>query len=247
MELRDQVAIVTGSSRGLGRATARELARRGARVVVNYVQSQEKAEAVAAELRELGSEAFCVRADVSQVDEAEKIAQTALDNWGRIDILVNNAGILRDRSLRRMKPQEWSEVIAVNLGGIYNCSRAALPHMLRAGSGRIVNVSSVVALSGNYGQTNYSASKAGVLGFTKSLALETAAQGITVNAVAPGFMRTDMLNGIPEDVLEQVRKRIPLGDFGEPDDVAYAVGFLVSAAARYITGQVIHVNGGLHM
>lgn len=247
MNLAGKVALVTGSSRGLGKATALELASRGAYVVVNYRESREKAEQTAAQIEEIGRQTLCIRADVSDFDQVQEMVSQAIEKWKRIDILVNNAGILQDRTLRRMGPAEWSEVISVNLGGMYNCARAVLNHMLEARSGRIVNVSSVVAESGNFGQSNYSASKAGVIGFTKSIALETASKGITVNAVAPGFIRTDMLKGIPEKVLDTIRSRIPLGDFGQPQDIAQTIAFLVSDAARYITGQVVRVNGGLYM
>ena len=247
MELEGKVAIVTGSSRGLGRATAMELAKRGANVVINYLHSQAMAEEATAEVGTLGREALCLRADVSDFAQAQTMVAKVMERWGRIDILVNNAGILQDRTLARMDPSQWSDVLAVNLTGVWNCTRAALEHMLKARSGRIVSISSIVAESGNFGQTNYGASKAGIIGLTKSLALETASRGITVNAVAPGFMRTDMLKGIPAEVLEKVRARIPMGDFGEPQDIARTIAFLVSDAARYITGQVINVNGGLYM
>jgi len=247
MELQGKAAIVTGSSRGLGRATAVELAKRGANVVINYLHSKELAEEAATEIGNLGRETLCLRADVSDFAQAQTMVAKVIERWGRIDILVNNAGILKDRTLARMDPSQWSDVLAVNLTGVWNCTRAALEHMLKARSGRIVSISSIVAESGNFGQTNYGASKAGIIGLTKSLALETASRGITVNAVAPGFMRTDMLKGIPTEVLEKVRARIPMGDFGEPQDIARTVAFLVSDAARYITGQVINVNGGLYM
>ncbi len=247
MELQGKTAIVTGSSRGLGRATALELARRGADVVINYLNSGAKAEETAAEIQKLGRKTLCICADVSKADAVEEMAHRAVEEWGRIDILVNNAGILSDRTLSRMEPAQWHDVLAVNLSGMWNCSRAVLPTMLKSRAGRIVNVSSVVAESGNFGQTNYAASKAGVIGFTKSLALEVASKGVTVNAVAPGFMRTDMLKTIPSDVLEKVRERIPIGDFGEPEDVAWTIAFLVSKGARYITGQVVNVNGGFYM
>jgi 3-oxoacyl-(acyl-carrier-protein) reductase len=247
MQLRERVAIVTGSSRGLGRATVLELARRGARVVVNYRQSEELAEKTASEARSLGGDAMHIQCDVSDPGRVQAMVQRVVDTWGRVDILVNNAGILRDRTLRRMSPDEWDDVLSVNLTGAFNCCKSVIEPMLAQGAGRIVNIASVIGESGGVGQTNYGASKAGIIGFTRSLALELAAKGITVNAVAPGFMKTDMLKTIPENVLSGIRTRIPVGDFGAPEDIAHAVAFLVSPEARYITGHVLNVNGGLYM
>jgi len=247
MQSSARVAIVTGSSRGLGRATALELARRDTHVVINYVQSQVDAESAAEQVRATGSEAICVRADVSDRSQVDDMVGLALKQWGRIDILVNNAGILRDRTLRKMTSEEWFDVMSVNLNGAFNCTRAVLDTMLGQRRGRIINITSVIGESGGVGQTNYGASKAGLIGFTRSLALELGSKGITVNAVAPGFMKTDMLKSIPENILEIIRGKIPAGDFGEPADIAAAVAFLASDEARYITGHVLNVNGGLYM
>lgn len=244
--LEGQVAIVTGASRGIGRAVAIALAAEGAKVVVNYAKSSQAADAVVAEIEEMGSEAIALQADVAQTDQVDALFSAVLEQWGRIDVLVNNAGIARDTLLIRMKLEDWQAVIDLNLTGVFLCTKAASKVMLKQRSGRIINVTSVVGEMGNAGQANYSASKAGVIGFTKSIAKEVASRGITVNAVAPGFITTDMTADLK--VGEEVLKMIPLGRYGEPDEVAGLIRFLAAdAAAAYITGQVINVDGGMVM
>ncbi len=243
--LAGQVAIVTGASRGIGRAIALALAAAGAKVVVNYASASGAADQVVADIVNLGSEAIAIQADVSQVEAVDSLVKTVMDTWGRIDILVNNAGITRDTLLLRMKPEDWQSVIDLNLTGVFLCTRAVSKIMLKQKSGRIVNVTSVVARMGNPGQANYSAAKAGVIGFTKSVAKELASRGITVNAIAPGFIATDMTRDLKaEDILQF----IPLGRYGEPEEVAGLVRFLAAdPAAAYITGQVINIDGGMVM
>jgi 3-oxoacyl-[acyl-carrier protein] reductase len=244
--LKGQVAIVTGASRGIGRAVAIALAAEGAKVVVNYAKSSQAADAVVAEIKEMGSEAIALQADVAQADQVDALFSAVLEQWGRIDVLVNNAGIARDMLLIRMKLEDWQAVIDLNLTGVFLCTKAASKVMLKQRSGRIINVTSVVGEMGNAGQANYSASKAGVIGFTKAIAKEVASRGITVNAVAPGFITTDMTADIKSG--EEILKMIPLGRYGQPDEVAGLIRFLAAdAAAAYITGQVINVDGGMVM
>ncbi|MBW4516836.1 MAG: 3-oxoacyl-[acyl-carrier-protein] reductase [Timaviella obliquedivisa GSE-PSE-MK23-08B] len=244
--LEGQVAIVTGASRGIGRAVAIALATEGAKVVVNYAKSSQAADAVVAEIEGMGSEAIALQADVAQTDQVDALFSAVLEQWSRIDVLVNNAGIARDTLLIRMKLEDWQAVIDLNLTGVFLCTKAASKVMLKQRSGRIINVTSVVGEMGNAGQANYSASKAGVIGFTKTIAKEVASRGITVNAVAPGFITTDMTADLK--VGEEVLKMIPLGRYGEPDEVAGLIRFLAAdAAAAYITGQVINVDGGMVM
>ena len=244
--LEGKVAIVTGASRGIGRAVAIALAAEGAKVAVNYAKSSQAADAVVAEIEEMGSEAIALQADVAQTDQVDALFSAVLEQWGRIDVLVNNAGIARDTLLIRMKLEDWQAVIDLNLTGVFLCTKAASKVMLKQRSGRIINVTSVVGEMGNAGQANYSASKAGVIGFTKSIAKEVASRGITVNAVAPGFITTDMTADLK--IGEEVLKMIPLGRYGEPDEVAGLIRFLAAdAAAAYITGQVINVDGGMVM
>jgi len=244
--LEGQVAIVTGASRGIGRAVAIALATEGAKVVVNYAKSSQAADAVVAEITGMGSEAIALQADVAQTEQVDTLFSAVLEQWGRIDILVNNAGIARDTLLIRMKLEDWQAVIDLNLTGVFLCTKAASKVMLKQRSGRIINVTSVVGEMGNAGQANYSASKAGVIGFTKTIAKEVASRGITVNAVAPGFITTDMTADLK--VGEEILKMIPLGRYGEPDEVAGLIRFLAAdAAAAYITGQVINVDGGMVM
>jgi 3-oxoacyl-[acyl-carrier protein] reductase len=243
--LAGQVAIVTGASRGIGRAIALALATEGAKVAVNYASSSGAADAVVAEIGGAGGEAIALQADVSKADQVEALFAAVMEKWGRVDVLVNNAGITRDTLLLRMKPEDWQAVIDLNLTGVFLCTRAASKIMLKQKSGRIVNISSVVGLMGNPGQSNYSAAKAGVIGFTKSVAKELAPRGITVNAIAPGFIATDMTHGLDSD---GILKMIPLGRYGQSEEVAGATRFLAAdPAAAYITGQVLNVDGGMVM
>ncbi|WP_252393341.1 3-oxoacyl-[acyl-carrier-protein] reductase [Brockia lithotrophica] len=241
----ERVALVTGASRGIGRAIALELARGGARVLVVYRGRRDAAEAVVEAIRGLGSEALAEQGDVSRPEEADRLVSLALERFGRLDILVNNAGITRDNLLLRMKDEEWEEVIRTNLSGPFYLMRAAAKHMVRARRGRIVNIASVVGLVGNPGQANYAAAKAGLIGLTKAAAKELASRGITVNAVAPGYIQTDMTESLPEAAKEALLRLIPTGRFGSPEDVARAVRFLAGDDAAYITGHVLVVDGGM--
>jgi 3-oxoacyl-[acyl-carrier protein] reductase len=243
--LKGQVAIVTGASRGIGRATALALAAAGADVVVNYASSATAAEQVVAEIVALGTSAIAVAADVADADQVDVLFEAAMAKWGRVDILVNNAGITRDGLLLRMKPEEWQAVINLNLTGVFLCTKAASKIMLKQKSGRIINITSVAGQMGNPGQANYSAAKAGVIGFTKTVAKELASRGITVNAVAPGFIATDMTHDLKSD---DILKFIPLGRYGQAEEVAGMIRFLAAdPAASYITGQVFNVDGGMVM
>lgn len=243
--LRGKVAIVTGASRGIGRATALALASEGADVVVNYASSQASAEKVVAEILAMGSQAISLPADVSKADQVDSLINATMEKWGRIDVLVNNAGITRDTLLLRMKPEEWQAVIDLNLTGVFLCTRAVSKIMLKQRSGRIVNITSVAGQMGNPGQANYSAAKAGVIGFTKTVAKELASRGITVNAVAPGFIATDMTHDLKAD---EILKFIPLSRYGQPEEVAGMIRFLAAdPAAAYITGQTFNVDGGMVM
>jgi 3-oxoacyl-[acyl-carrier protein] reductase len=242
-----KVAVVTGSSRGIGRAIALELASQGARVVINYHSNASAAEEVAALIHEQGGQALAVQADVSHADQAERLIEAALEAYGTIDILVNNAGITRDTLLMRMSEEDWDAVLNTNLKGAFHCVKAVQRTFLRKRGGRIISISSVAGVMGNAGQANYAAAKAGLIGFTKSVARELASRNITANAVAPGFVETDMTSALPEGVLEAARAQIPLGRLGQPEDVAAVVAFLASDSAAYITGQVICVDGGLAM
>lgn len=243
--LQGQVAVVTGASRGIGRATALALAAEGANLVVNYASSSGAADAVVEEIAGMGGAAIALQADVSQSEQVDALVSATLEKWGRIDVLVNNAGITRDTLLLRMKLEDWQAVINLNLTGVFLCTKAVSKIMLKQKSGRIINVSSVVGEMGNPGQANYSAAKAGVLGFTKAMAKELASRSITVNAVAPGFIATDMTHGVNS---EEILKFIPLGRYGQAEEVAGLIRFLAAdPAAAYMTGQVINVDGGMVM
>jgi 3-oxoacyl-[acyl-carrier protein] reductase len=242
-----KVAVVTGASRGIGRAIAERLAAEGAKVVVNHRASADQAEEVVSAIREQGGQAIVVQADVSDFQQAHDLAKVAVDEFGRVDILVNNAGTTHDTLLLLMKESHWDLVIDTNLKSVFNCCKAVARGMVRQRSGRIINITSVAGLAGNAGQTNYAASKAGVIGFTKSLAKELAARGITVNAVAPGFVPTALTSDLPEDLRQVAIDMTPLGRFGEPEEIAAAVSFFASDESSFITGQVLSVDGGLVM
>jgi len=246
MKLDNKIAVVTGAAQGIGKVIAMHLVKKGASLVLCDI-NLEMAKEAAREIEEAGGKCLALKSDVSNMQDAEKIIKDAVEHFGSLDILVNNAGITRDNVLIRMKEEQWDQVMAVNLKGTFNVTKAAIKVMMRKKSGKIVNIASITGLMGNAGQANYSASKAGVIGFTKSIAREYADRGITVNAVAPGFIETAMTDAIPEREREELIRQIPVKKLGTPEDVANAVCFLASEEASYITGQVIGVNGGLYM
>ncbi len=245
--LKGKCAIVTGASRGIGRAIAKKLASEGVNIVLNYRSNEEKAIEVESELREYGVDVLRVKADISQLTQVEDLIKQAKEKFNKIDIMVNNAGVNIDKLIIRMKEEDFDNVLDVNLKGVFNCLKSITPVMLKQREGSIINISSVVGLIGNAGQVNYAASKAGVIGMTKSLAKEIGVKGITVNAVAPGFIKTDMTDSLSDSYKEKIEKEIPLRRFGTAEDVADVVCFLASENAKYITGQVIHVDGGMVM
>jgi len=245
IDLSGSVALVTGASRGIGAVIARRLAEAGVKVGVNYLSSPESAEEVVSSIISAGGEALLVEGDVAQEEPAKSTIQQVVSHWGRIDILVNNAGINRDRLLLRMNTDDWDQVIQVNLRGAFLCTRFVMPHLIKQRSGRVVNISSVVGISGNPGQANYAAAKAGLIGFTKSVAREVASRNVTVNALAPGYIATGMVEKLSEAAREKILSRIPMGRFGVAEDVSEAVVFLCSKGASYITGEVLTIDGGM--
>jgi 3-oxoacyl-[acyl-carrier protein] reductase len=247
MNLSNRVALVTGSGRGIGRAIALKLADLGADIIINDIEGSTGAPEVVEQVESKGRKSIFIPADISVADDASKLVQKAIEAFSKIDILVNNAGITRDKLIMRMSEDEWDQVLNINLKGAFLCTREALKHMIRQRWGRIVNIASIVGLMGNGSQANYSASKAGIIALTKSTAKEAASRGITANAVAPGFIDTEMTSALKAEVREAYEKQIPVGRYGTPEDIAYAVSFLASEEAGYITGQVLSVNGGMLM
>lgn len=246
-DLTGKTAIITGASRGIGAEIARKLATAGAKVVVNYSGSQEKAEAVVEEIKADGGEAIAVKANVSDAEAVKALVDEAMQAFGSVDILVNNAGITRDNLMMRMKDDEWDDVINTNLKGVFICTKAVTRQMMKQRAGRIINIASIVGVMGNAGQANYVAAKAGVIGLTKTTARELASRNITANAVAPGFITTDMTDKLGEDIQKTMLSQIPLGRFGKPEEVAKAVLFLASDDSSYMTGQTLHLDGGMVM
>jgi len=241
-----RIAIVTGASRGIGSLIARELAASGASVVVNYVRGSEAAAGVVAQIEAAGGTADAIRGDVTKIDEMEKLFDNVKTRYGRLDVLVNNAGILRDRTYRKMTLPDWHEVIGTNLTSVMNCCHFAVPLLLENGWGRIINISSFVGQMGNFGQANYSAAKAGIIGFTKTLAIELARYNITVNAVCPGFVETEMWTSVPASIQEKILDRIPMHRVAKPEEIARGVRFL-AVEGDYMTGQTLNINGGVYM
>ena len=245
IDLDGSVALVTGASRGIGAVIASRLAKAGAKVGVNYRTSREAAEGVVEEITKAGGEAILVEADVTQEDSAAAAIKQVVDRWQRIDILVNNAGINRDRLLLRMSSDDWDQVLGVDLKGAFLCTKHVMPHLIKQRKGRVINISSVVGISGNPGQANYAAAKAGLIGFTKAVAREVASRSVTVNALAPGYITAGMADELNEETRKRILDRIPMGRFGTSEDVAEAVVFLCSEGAGYITGQVLTIDGGM--
>lgn len=245
LALTDRVAVITGASRGIGRAIAIELAKRGAKVVINYRNNEKAAHEVLDQIHELGADAITYQADISQFDQAHQLVRSSVEHYGRIDVLVNNAGITRDTLIMMMSEEDWDIVQSTNLKGTFNCSKAAVRYMMRQKYGRIINITSISGQMGNAGQCNYSASKAGQIGFTKALAREVASRNITVNAIAAGYIDTDIWENVSDEMKEALLRLIPLGRKGNPEEIAHAVAFLASDQASYITGQILGVDGGM--
>lgn len=246
MELIGKVALITGAAQGIGKAVALLLAQNGADLVVSDI-NLEKAEETAEEIESMGRKAMAIKVDVANFDDVDRMIQAVMERFGHIDILVNNAGIARDKLILRMTEEDWDAVLNINLKGTFTCTKAVIKHMAKQRSGKIVNIASVVGEMGNAGQANYAASKAGVIGFTKTIAREFAQRGINVNTIAPGYIQTPMTDGLSEKVKEELKRLIPMERLGQPEDVAHAVLFLVSETSSYITGQVLNVNGGIYM
>ena len=244
-DISERFALVTGASKGIGKASALKLGEQGVSVAVNYNRSQSDAEDTVEQLTALGVQSFTVKGDVSSLDEVSSMVDEVTERFGQIDILVNNAGIISDSLLIRMSDEAWGDVINTNLSGTFYCTRAVLRGMIRRRWGRIINIGSVVGIRGNIGQVNYSASKAGIIGFTKALAKEVASRSITVNTVTPGYINTDTVDVLPQATKDRIMTWIPQGHFGEVDDVAHMVAFIASEKARYMTGQVVSIDGGM--
>lgn len=245
-DLHNKVAIVTGGGRGIGAAIALELAKNGVNVVINYNTSAGSAEMVASTIKKMGGEAYLVQADISIYEEAKNLINEAVNHFGKLDILVNNAGITRDSTFKKLTEEDWRTVIDVNLNSIYNTSSVALPYLLESDAGRIINISSIIGQVGGFGQTNYAAAKAGIIGYTKSLALELAKSNVTVNSICPGFIDTEMVQEIPDNIRETIIAKIPARRLGEPEEIARGFAFLCQDGG-YITGQQLNINGGLYM
>lgn len=245
--LQNKVALVTGGSRGIGRAIAIKLAEKGAKVAINYAGREDAASETVNIIKQNGGEALAMKANVANIEEVQQMIKQVIDTYGSLDILVNNAGITRDNLIMRMKEDEWDAVISTNLKGVFNCIKAVTRPMMKQRKGRIINISSIVGVSGNPGQANYVAAKAGVIGLTKSTAKELASRNITVNAIAPGFIETEMTDQLDDSLKAEMLKQIPLAAFGQPEDIANVVAFLASDESKYMTGQTIHVDGGMVM
>lgn len=245
--LTNKTALVTGGSRGIGRAIALTLAEKGAKVAVNFAGNEEKANEVVKAIVDNGGEAFAIQANVAQFEDVQNMVKKVISTFGSLDILINNAGINKDNLIMRLKEDEWDEVINVNLKGVFNCTKAVTRQMMRQKKGRIINITSIVGVAGNPGQANYVAAKAGVIGLTKTAAKELASRNITVNAVAPGFIETDMTDELDDSIKADMLKQIPLASFGQPEDVAHLVAFLASDESSYMTGQTLHIDGGMVM
>ncbi|RZT22976.1 3-oxoacyl-[acyl-carrier-protein] reductase [Fictibacillus sp. BK138] len=245
--LKDKSVLITGASRGIGRAIALYFAKNGAKVAVNYSGNEAKANEVVEEIKANGGTAFAIKADISSSEDVTNMVKSVIDEFGSLDVLVNNAGITRDNLLMRMKEEDWDAVINTNLKGVFLTTKAVTRQMMKQRNGRIINIASIVGVSGNAGQANYVAAKAGVIGLTKTTAKELSSRGITVNAIAPGFIETDMTGKLEEGIKEDMLRNIPLARFGQPDDIAAAAAFLASDSSSYITGQTLHVDGGMVM